>query len=157
MEVEESSGPPRGLLLGLGVVGLVLAGAVASLFVFRLQPQLGGGTSCASGTSCVSMPANASALNFSPINVTVVLGVNSTIMWSNQDTVQHTVVVCPIGGGQICAPSKALASSGFLSKGDTFQVTLNSTGVYHFFCSIHPATMRGTIVVEAGSTTSVNT
>jgi plastocyanin len=157
MEVEEPSGPPRGLLLGLGVVGLVLAGAVASLFVFRLQPPLGGGITCASGTSCVSMPANASALNFSPSNITVIQGVNSTIVWSNQDTVQHTVVVCPIGGGQICAPSKALASSGFLSKGDTFQVTLNSTGVYHFFCSIHPGIMRGTIVVKAGAAASAST
>jgi plastocyanin len=136
---------------------LVLAGALASLFVFRLQPQLGGSTTCASGSSCVSMPANASSLNFSPDNVTVVLGVNSTIVWSNQDTVQHTVVVCPIGGGQICSPSKALFSSGFLSKGDTFQVSLNSTGVYHFFCSIHPATMRGTIVVKAGGATSTST
>jgi plastocyanin len=86
----------------------------------------------------------------------VILGVNSTIMWTNQDTVQHTVVVCPAGGGQICTPSKAFASSGFLSHGDTFQVVLNSTGVFHYFCSIHPATMRGTIVVKAGGATSAS-
>ncbi len=154
MEVEEPSGPPRGLLLGLGIIGLIVAGGVASLFIFRLQPQISGTGACTSGASCIAMPANASALNFSPVNVTVVMGVNNTIRWSNQDTVQHTIVVCPAGGGQLCSPSVAVASSAILSHGDTFQVTLNATGVYHFFCSIHPATMRGTIRVVAGTTSS---
>jgi plastocyanin len=157
MEVEETSGPPRGLLIGLSILGLILAGAVASLFVFRLQPQIGGSGTCQSGVSCIAMPANASALNFSPMNVTVVMGVNNTIMWTNQDTIQHTVVVCPVGGGQVCSPSVAVASSTFLSHGDTFQATLNATGVYHFYCSIHPATMRGTIVVVGGSNSTATT
>jgi len=151
MEVEEHSGPPRTLLLGLGILGLIVAGALASLFVFRLQPQISAGGACQSGTACIAMPANASSLNFSPMNVTVVMGTNNTIVWTNQDTIQHTVYVCPVGGGQICSPSVAIAYSTFLSHGDTFQVTLNATGTYHFFCSIHPATMRGTIVVVGGS------
>jgi len=157
MDIEEHSGPPRGLLLGLGIIGLVLGGAIAGLFILRLQPPIGGNLSCASGTACVSMPANASAINFSPINSTVLLGVNSTVMWTNQDSVQHTIVVCPVGGGQVCSPSKAVASSPILSHGDTFEVTLNATGVYHYFCSIHPATMRGTIVVVAGTSPSAST
>jgi len=157
MEVEEPSGPPRGLFIGLGILGLILAGAVASLFVFKLQPQIGGSGTCQSGVSCISMPANASALNFSPINATVVMGVNNTVIWTNQDTIQHTVVVCPVGGGQICSPSNSVAMSSFLSHGDSYQVTFNATGVYHFFCSIHPATMRGTIVVVSGSNSSATT
>ena len=40
MDIEEHLGPPRGLLLGLGVVAIVLAGALAGEFVFRLQPAL---------------------------------------------------------------------------------------------------------------------
>ena len=157
MEVEETSGPPRGLLLGLGILGLVLAGALVSLFVFNLQPQLGGSGTCQSGSSCISMPANASALNFSPINATVVMGVNNTVIWTNQDTIQHTVVVCPVGGGQLCSPAQAVAKSSILSHGDTFQVILNATGVYHFYCSIHPATMRGTIVVVVRSNSTAAT
>jgi plastocyanin len=134
---------------------LVITGAaLASVFIFRLQPQVGGGASCASGLACDTMPANAAAFNFAPANITVFTGVNNTIQWTNQDTIQHTVVVCPIGGGQVCSPSKAIASSPILSHGDTFEVTLNSTGSYHFYCSIHPATMRGTIVVKAGPTTT---
>jgi len=157
MEVEESSGPPRGLLLGLGIIGLILAVALVSLFVFNLQPALGGSGACQSGTSCIAMPANASSVNFSPVNATVMMGVNNTVIWTNQDTIQHTVVVCPVGGGQICSPTKAVALSTILSHGNAFQVTFNSTGVYHFYCSIHPTTMRGTIVVVAGSTSSATT
>ncbi len=157
MEVEEPSGPPRGLLLGLGLIGLVLATVIASVFVFRLQPPLAGGTSCVSGVACIAAPANAAAVNFAPINITVVIGVNNTIRWTNQDTVQHTIVVCPVGGGQTCSPSAAVASSPILSQGDTFEATLNATGTYHFYCSIHPTTMRGTIVVLAGSGASTST
>ncbi len=124
------------------------------MFVFRLQPPIAVPGSCAAGIACATMPANAAALNFSPINFTVVLGVNSTVKWTNQDTVQHTVVVCPVGGGQVCSPAKALASSPVLSRGDAFELTFNATGTYHFFCSIHPATMRGTVVVVSGSTSS---
>lgn len=151
VEVEEQSGPPRWLLPALGVIALVIAGTLASVFIFKLQPPLAVSTSCASGLACISMPPNASTLNFTPINSTVVMGVNNTVMWTNDDSIQHTVVVCPAGGGQLCSPSAAVAASGFLSKGDTFEVTLNATGVYHFYCSIHPGTMRGTIVVLAAS------
>jgi len=85
------------------------------------------------------------------------MGMNNTIVWTNMDTIQHTVVVCPVGGGQLCPPSASLAYSPILSHGDTFQVILNATGVYHFYCSIHPATMRGTIVVVGGSNSSATT
>jgi plastocyanin len=156
MEVEEPSGPPRGLLLGLGILGLLLAGALASLFLFKLQPAIGGAPlPVVAGVTSIMMPSNAAAVNFNPSNVTVVLGTNSTILWTNLDTVEHTVVVCPVGGGPVCPTSSAVAASPVLSKGDTFTVILNSSGVYHFYCSIHPATMRGTIVVKGGATITI--
>lgn len=151
METEERQGPPRGFVLGMVLVMVVTVGGLAGVFVFRLQPPLStGGGSCASGSACVIMPSNAAVANFSPFNMTVVIGVNSTVLWTNRDTIQHTVVVCPVGGGQVCSPSKAVGSSPILSQGDTFQFSFNSAGVYHFYCSIHPTTMRGTIVVKAG-------
>jgi plastocyanin len=100
------------------------------------------------------MPNGAAVLNFSPDSITVVVGVNNTVQWTNQDSVQHTVVVCPVGGGQLCSPSAAVASSSILSHSDTFEVTLNDTGVYHYYCSIHPGTMRGTVTVVAGSSST---
>jgi plastocyanin len=100
------------------------------------------------------MPNGAAVVNFSPDSITVVMGVNNTVQWTNQDSVQHTVVVCPVGGGALCSPSLAVASSSILSHGDTFEVTLNETGVYHFYCSIHSATMRGTVTVMGGDSSA---
>ncbi|HYA55546.1 MAG TPA: plastocyanin/azurin family copper-binding protein [Nitrososphaerales archaeon] len=154
---EEEYSPKRILLLLAGVMAVVLVGVGAALAV-PLQPALVlGSTSCAQGTTCVEMPLNAAALNFSPDNITVVLGVNNTVQWTNHDSIDHTVVVCPVGGGVLCSPSVAVKSSPLLSKGNTFEVTLNATGVYHFYCSIHPSTMRGTIVVVSGNSSSTST
>ena len=154
MEAEEETYSPRWILLVLAGVSLVVLVGVAAALAVPLQPPLGGGSSCASGVACVSMPNGAAVLNFTPDSMTVVMGENSTVQWTNQDSVQHTVVVCPVGGGQLCSPSTAVASSSFLSHGDTFEVIFNETGVYHYYCSIHPGTMRGTITVVAGSSST---
>jgi len=154
LDSEEEAYSPRWILLLLAGVSLVVLVGVAAALAVPLQPPLAQGPSCASGTACVSMPNGAAVLNFSPNSITVVMGVNNTVQWTNQDSVQHTVVVCPVGGGQLCAPSSSVAHSSILSHGDTFQVILNATGVYHFYCSIHPATMRGTIDVVGASNSS---
>jgi len=154
LEADEETYSPRWILLLLAGVSLVVLVGVAAALAVPLQPSLGGGSSCASGVACVSMPNGAAVLDFSPDSITVVMGVNSTVQWTNQDSVQHTVVVCPVGGGQLCSLSTAVASSSFLSHGDTFEVILNETGVYHYYCSIHPGTMRGTITVVAGSSST---
>ena len=154
MEHDEEAYSPRWILLVLTGVALVVLVGVAAALAVPLQPPLGGGVSCASGVACVSMPNGAAVLNFSPDSITVVMGVNNTVQWTNQDSVQHTVVVCPVGGGQLCSPTAAVASSSILSHGDTFEVTLNGTGVYHYYCSIHSATMRGSISVVAGNSST---
>ena len=154
MESDEESYSPRWVLLALAGVALVVLVGVAAALAVPLQPPLGGGPSCASGIACITMPNGAAVLNFSPDSITVVMGVNNTVQWTNQDSVQHTVVVCPLGGGQLCPPSTAVASSSILSHGDTFEVVLNETGIYHYYCSIHSATMRGTIAVLPGNSST---
>ena len=154
MEPEQETYSPRWILLVLLGVALVVLVGVAAALAVPLQPPLGGGSACASGVACVSMPNGAAVLNFSPDSITIIMGINNTVQWTNQDSVQHTVVVCPVGGGQLCSPSAAVASSSFLSHGDTFEVVLNETGVYHYYCSIHSATMRGTITVVAGNSSA---
>jgi plastocyanin len=147
LETEETYREPRWMVLGLGLVGLVLAAAIAGVFVLRLQPQITGSVSTVAGEASVVMPSNAALNNFAPVNITVVLGVNSTVKWTNLDTVPHTVVICPVGGGQECPLSAAIASSPVLSQGDTFSYAFTAAGTYHYYCSIHPATMRATVVV----------
>ena len=154
METEEHEGVPRGVLLGLGLVGLVLGAALAGMFILRLQPGISNNVATVAGVASVVMPNNAAVVGFSPVNITIYMGTNNTVQWTNQDTIPHTVVVCPAGGAAVCPTSSAVAASSVLSHGDTFKVTFNATGTYHYYCSIHPNTMRATVVVEPGSSTS---
>ena len=83
------------------------------------------------------------SLNFQPSNLTVVVGVNNTIVWNNLDYTQHTVE-------SISVPSGAKAwNSGILNEGQTFTLVLTVPGTYKFDCSIHPDWMFGTIQVVA--------
>ena len=144
---EESSGSPKGLLLGLGVIGIVVAAAIAGEFVLNLQPQISGPTvSVQAGVASILIPPNAVVANFDPVSVIVVIGVNNTISWTNQDSIAHTVYSSKV------PPGASPFHSQVLNKGDTYEVTLNVTGAYDYYCNIHPATMRASIVVKSGAT-----
>ena len=72
---------------------------------------------------------------FSPAVVTVRVG--STVVWTNDDSIQHDVTFD--GGG--------IASS-VLNHNDTYSHTFSTAGTYHYICSIHPF-MHGTVIVTA--------
>jgi plastocyanin len=72
---------------------------------------------------------------FTPATVTVRAG--STVVWTNDDSIQHDVT---FDGGAI--------ASGVLNHNDTFSHTFPTAGTYHYICSIHPF-MHGTVIVTA--------
>jgi plastocyanin len=69
---------------------------------------------------------------------TIKVKVGSTIKWTNFDSVEHNVTS---EGG----PTK-FASKDFGENG-TYQLKLTKPGVIHYECTIHPASMNGTIEV----------
>jgi plastocyanin len=69
---------------------------------------------------------------------TVRVRVGSTIRWTNYDTVEHNVT--SEGGPQ------KFASKTF-GEGASFDVKVSRPGVIHYLCTIHPASMNGTIEV----------
>ena len=69
---------------------------------------------------------------------TLKVKVGSTIKWTNYDAVEHNVT--SKGGPQKFA-SKDFGESG------TFEVKVTKPGVIHYECTIHPASMNGTIEV----------
>ena len=82
--------------------------------------------------------------NYVPANVKVVVGVNNSVTWINQDNLsQHTVVttVVPSGGSQVDL---------ILGTNETYTVKFTVPGVYHYFCMWHPDWMKGTITVLNG-------
>lgn len=73
-------------------------------------------------------------LAFSPATITVAAG--TTVTWTNQDSVSHTVT-----------SSTGIFDSGTLSKGAEFSYTFNNAGDFEYYCSIH-TTMVGHVIVE---------
>jgi plastocyanin len=69
---------------------------------------------------------------------TVRVKVGSTIQWTNFDNIEHNVT--SEGGPQ------HFASKNF-GEGGTFEIKALKPGVIHYECTIHPATMNGTIEV----------
>ena len=69
---------------------------------------------------------------------TVRVKVGSTIKWTNYDPVDHNVT-------SESGPQK-FASKDF-GEGETFEIKVTKPGIIHYECTIHPATMNGTIEV----------
>jgi amicyanin len=73
---------------------------------------------------------------FGPQEVKIKAG--TTITWTNEDDIPHTVV----------SPNNF--RSKVLDTDGTYSFTFTTPGAYKYFCSLHPH-MTGTIVVEAAT------
>ena len=73
----------------------------------------------------------------------------TSVTWSQRDPGAHTVTSGTVeqGGAGVTPAPDELFDSGSLSTDDTFEHTFEDPGTYPYFCSLHPATMRGEIVV----------
>jgi plastocyanin len=69
---------------------------------------------------------------------TLKVKVGTTVRWTNYDSIEHNVT--SQGGPQTFASKN-------ISEGRSYQVTLTKPGVIHYICTIHPASMNGTIEV----------
>ncbi len=141
MEVEEKMGPPKGLLLGIGLVGIIFGGVLAGEFVLRLQPPLSTG-GAAAGTVIMPVGTAAQTLNFSPAKITVIIGQNNTVTFVNKDSAPHTVTA-----------DDGSFNSGNMNPGASWTYTFSTAGTFTYHCNYHPW-MKGTVVVLASGTTS---
>ena len=82
--------------------------------------------------------SNTTSVYFSPPTIVVVIGVNNTITWTNDDIAAHTVTSDTVGA----------FDSGNIAAGATWSYTFTSPGTYGYHCSYHPW-MRGTVIVES--------
>lgn len=104
-------------------------------------------TTTESNTVAVGTPVAVSivpgALNppsegYSPDNVTLVIGVNNTVTWTNDDSSIHTVTA-----------NNGAFDSGYLNPGDSYTFTFTKAGVYQYHCQLHPW-MVGYVTVLSG-------
>jgi plastocyanin len=79
---------------------------------------------------------------YSPENLTIVVGVNNTVTWLSHSLSYDTVTA-----------NNGAFSSGVLAPGDSFSFIFSSPGTYQYHCLFHPW-MTGTVTVlpdESGS------
>lgn len=162
LETEQSRPIPRGALIGLGLVMIIVAGALAGVFAFKLQPTYHppGTFVCPTGDACVTIVDGASSpytgysgtatrlYGYSPGNITVVIGTNNTVVWSNDDVIFHTVTSNTLAFDSGCISSTTVKCSP--ASATTYQYTFTTPGVYVYHCSYHPW-MEGVVVVKAAS------
>jgi plastocyanin len=110
-------------------VGLIAAGLFAAFLAPAAQSQ---------STVNVSIKGFA----FNPPTITVVLGVNNTVTWTNNDPVHHTVTGSNGAWGSNVNPG--------IAPNATFTYTFTAAGTFGYHCSIHTY-MKGTVIVLAGS------
>jgi plastocyanin len=131
----------------------IAAAAVASSGLVLAVGATGGAAGPAAKAAAVAIQ-NAGPCGqvfcFTPQTLTVTSG--TTVTWTNQTSVSHTVTrcttaACPVGPG---TGSDAAFGSGILGAGQTFSVTFHGLGTYNYYCQIHGyAIMHGTVTVVA--------
>ena len=98
-------------------------------------------------TGTISVPAGSGVPGceqtnecFIPADVTVSVG--TTVTWSNDDTVAHTVTSGTPSGGP-----DGVFDSGLFIAGAKFDHTFDEAGTYDYFCMVHPW-MKGKVQVN---------
>ena len=81
-------------------------------------------------------------LSFAPATLSIVIGVNNTVEWINNDTSAHTVTSKTVPAGATSF------DSGNLAKGNVFTYTFTVPGVYTYYCKYH-SWMVANLTVES--------
>jgi len=114
--------------------------------MFQVENGTSSVTTTTTSSSTVSGPvvkilpgsaANTTSIYYSPPTITVVMGVNNTVTWVNNDDAPHTVTA-----------KDGSFNSGNLNAGQSWTYTFKTPGTYAYFCSYHPW-MKGTVIVKA--------
>jgi plastocyanin len=123
-------------MIGFLVVlpNLAYAGATRSTTSTTMVPQ---SPKLSHVTILKGAATDVKSLGYSPATITVVVGVNNTVVWTNNDSVFHTVTA-----------TDGSFNSGTIFSGQTWSHTFTQPGTYnYYFCQYHPW-MKGTVIVK---------
>jgi plastocyanin len=82
-------------------------------------------------------------LGFEPSKITIVIGVNNTVVWKNEDSTWHTA-----------HSNIPEFNSGLIQPGNSFTHTFQRAGTYPYHCDPHPW-MTGVVIVKAATSTGI--
>jgi plastocyanin len=121
-------------------VGVAFTGAIVFTGASSKGPAPNGFIVIAAGSSTTTSSSTSHwPITFTPQNVTVVIGVNNTVQWTNDDTADHTVTY---------QGSPAIFDSHIIPPKGTFVYQFTKPGVYPYICTLH-SWMHGWITVKA--------
>lgn len=95
------------------------------------------GTNCFAAADENSNAVSIKDMSFAPQTLTIPVG--TTVTWTNQDSMPHTVT---------SPGKKKVLDSGELAQGGSYTYTFNEAGTYSYFCTVHPG-MKGKVIVKA--------
>lgn len=81
-------------------------------------------------------PAAVEIKDFAFSLTTLTVAIGTTVTWTNQDSVNHTVTSLT-----------GVFESGTLSKSGSFSFTFTQAGTFEYQCAIHTS-MKGTVIVQ---------
>lgn len=84
---------------------------------------------------------NSTSVYYSPSTITVVIGVNNTVTWINNDMAPHTVTA---------DDGKSFDSGNINALGSSWTFTFTTPGTYTYHCAYH-LWMKGTVIVLPAS------
>ena len=126
-------------LLGLAACGGAEAPTPAPTASSTPRPTATPKVAATVGASGEPVMAASDIADFTLENLTVKVG--TTLTWTNQDNVGHTVTAGTPGNltGEF--------RSATLTRSSTFSQTFDEVGTFQYFCEIHPSSMKATITV----------
>lgn len=139
--------------LAICVVGLGLIAVVAFVGCASASSAPSASPSATPSASPTASPKpvaiSIKSFAFNPATVEVAKG--TTVTWTNEDAVNHTVTTgtpppsaSPLPSGASPTPSPSLSSgdgrinSGRIQATNTFSFTFNEAGTFAYFCGVHP-------------------
>ena len=136
----ETASPPEAPKKGRGMMMVVVAVVIVVVLIavgYYALYGMGGGTVKVT----VNIPngtATNTSLNYSPSAITLVIGVNNTVTFVNQDSATHTVT----------SDTSSVFDSMDIAAGASWTHTFSTVGTFTFHCKYH-SYMTGTITVKA--------
>ena len=136
-------------LMGVVVIVILIAVALSGYYIYGLgkstttpttqtgSTATGSAKSLSPVTAIVTIPNGGGYIysNYEPSQITVVIGVNNTVMWINHDVIAHTVT-----------SRTGIFDSGLIQPNANFTYTFTTVGVYPYYCKVH-LTMNGSVTV----------
>jgi plastocyanin len=151
MSNSDRRGIGKAVVAGIVIIVVAVAGVAIYMVISNTAPP--NASVCSSSAGSGQTPVRVSIYNgsansanppgYTPDTITLVVGVNNTVTWTNNDSVHHTVT-------STSAPTGGDFNSGNMQPGAVCTHTFTVAGTYQYDCAYH-SWMVGTIVVKASA------